>query len=85
MDVEKIARRVSELLDLNLDEVWAQGKSRKIVNARSLLCFWAVRELGVSMSSLAPRLKITPAAVSQSVLRGEKIIEQHHYSLVKQY
>jgi len=84
MDVEKIARRVSELLDLNSDEVWAQGKSRKIVNARSLLCYWAVRELGVSMSSLARRLKISPAAVSQSVLRGEKIIEQHHYCLVKQ-
>ncbi len=53
MDVEKIARPVSELFDLNLNEVWAQGKYRKIVNARSLLCFWAVRELGVSISSLA--------------------------------
>lgn len=84
MDVEKIARRVSELFDLNLNEVWAQGKYRKIVNARSLLCFWAVRELGVSMSSLARRLKISPAAVSKSVLRGERIIEQHHYSLLRE-
>ena len=84
MDVEKIARRVSKLFDLNLNEVWAQGKYRKIVNARSLLCFWAVRELGVCMSSLARRLKISPAAVSKSVLRGERIIEQHHYSLLRE-
>jgi REP element-mobilizing transposase RayT len=83
MDVEKIARRVSEIFDLKLNEVWAQGKYRKTVNARSLLCFWAVRELGVSMSSLARRLKISPAAVSKSVLRGEKIIEQQQYSLLK--
>jgi hypothetical protein len=35
------------------------------------------------MSSLAHRLKISPAAVSKSVLRGEKIIEQQQYSLLK--
>jgi lambda repressor-like predicted transcriptional regulator len=84
MDIDKIARRVAELFDLNLNEVWAPGKYRKIVNARSLLCFWAVRELGVSMSSLARRLKISPAAVSKSVLRGERIIAQHHYSLLSE-
>ena len=83
MDIEKIAQRVAELLDISLSEVWSQGKYRKIVNARSLLCFWAVRELGVGMSSLARRLKITPAAVSKSVLRGEKIVKQYHYTLLK--
>jgi REP element-mobilizing transposase RayT len=83
MDIEKIAERVADLLDMSPGDVWAQGKYSKIVNARSMLCFWAVRELGVSMSSLARRLKISPRAVSKSVLRGEKIIDQHKYSLLK--
>ena len=83
MDIEKIAERVADLLDMSPGDVWAQGKYSKIVNARSMLCFWAVRELGVSMSSLASRLKISPRAVSKSVLRGEKIIKQHNYSLLK--
>ncbi len=34
--------------------------------------------------TLARRLKISPAAVSKSVLRGERIIEQHHYSLLRE-
>jgi hypothetical protein len=83
MDVEKIAQRVTELLDISLNEVWAPGKYSKIVNARSLVCFWAVKDLGESMSSLARRFNISPAAVSKSVLRGEKIIEQQQYSLLK--
>jgi hypothetical protein len=83
MDIDKIAERVAELLDMSSSEVLAQGKYSKIVKARSILCCWAVRELGMSMSSLARRLKITPAAVSKSVLRGEKIIGQHQYSLLK--
>ncbi len=83
MDIDKIAQRVAELLDIKISEVWARGKYSKIVKARSMLCFWAVRELGVNMTSLARRLKISPVAVSKSVARGERIIEQHQYSLLK--
>lgn len=84
MDVEKIARHVANLLDLDTNEVWLEGKYRRIVQARSLLCFWAVRELGMSLASLSRRLNISPAAVSKSVKRGQKLIAQHKYSLVEE-
>ncbi|KUG21559.1 hypothetical protein ASZ90_008694 [hydrocarbon metagenome] len=45
MDLETIARRVSKVLSINAKDVWAAGKQQHIVNARSLLCYWAVREL----------------------------------------
>jgi chromosomal replication initiation ATPase DnaA len=76
LDLDKLAAYIAELLEIEVDEVWASGKYRRIVNARSLLCFWAVRELGVSLSDLARRLHISGAAVSQSVLRGEKLAKQ---------
>lgn len=41
--------------------------------ARSLLCYWAVRELGESMSSLARRLNVSTVTVSKSVHRGSEI------------
>jgi putative transposase len=81
LDLEGVASRVSEVLGLKPEEVWASGKYRRIVEARSLLCYWAVRELGVPMSSLARKLGISIPSVSVSVSRGQKIAEEKGYLL----
>lgn len=70
-----VGRTQCHLIGVKAEEVWAEGKYRPIVEARSLLCYWAVRELGVSMSSLARRLGISIPAVSDSVTRGRRIAE----------
>ena len=67
-----IASQVSSLMDLEASEIWKSGKSRRRVAARSLLCFWAVKELGMSMTELSRRLNLSLSGVSQSVIRGEK-------------
>jgi putative transposase len=82
MDLEKIAIRVSELMGIKLEDVWAQGKHQRIVDARSLLCFWAVRELGVSMASLGRKFGLSIPAISKSVTRGQQISESQGFSLV---
>ena len=71
------------MLGVKPEEVWAEGKYRRIVEARSLLCHWAVRELGVPMSSLAQKLGISIPAVSESVSRGRKIAETNGYVLLE--
>ncbi len=81
MNVDKIASHVAKLLGLSVDDVWAAGKQQHIVNARSLLCYWAVRELGVSMSSLSRRLEISLPAISKSVVRGKQIAEDNAFIL----
>jgi len=81
LDVDKVAERVAALMNLPVEAVWAAGKHQKTVAARSLLCYWSVRQLGVSMSSLAQRLEISPAAVSQSVIRGEELANKNGYGL----
>jgi len=81
MDVDKIASHVSRLMGLAVDDVWAVGKQQPIVNARSLLCYWAVRELGVSMSSLSRRLGISLPAISKSVVRGKQIAADNLFKL----
>ncbi|MBU0985858.1 MAG: hypothetical protein KKH68_01285 [Proteobacteria bacterium] len=53
-------------------EVLLPGKQRDRVKARSLLCFWTVRELGMSSPIIAGRRGITQPAVSSLVQRGEK-------------
>jgi hypothetical protein len=83
MDLEKIALRVSSLMDIKPEDVWAKGKHQRIVDARSLLCFWAVRELGMTMASLGRKLGLSIPAISKSVARGEQISESKSFSLIE--
>ena len=78
---ENVQRRVAKLLDLKPKQVLAIGKYKKTVAARSLLCFWVTRELGMSQYELSQKLKISQPAVSLSVKRGEQLVIRHNYSL----
>jgi hypothetical protein len=78
---KKVLGRVAQLLDLKPAQVLAVGKYKKTVAARSLLCFWATSELGISQSELGQKLKISQPAVSLSVKRGEQLVISHNYSL----
>ena len=67
-DLARIASRVSEVLGAKPEEVWAEGKYRRTVEARSLLCYWAVRELGIPMSSLGGNLGTSIPSVSEDAI-----------------
>ena len=73
---------MSDLMQLKPFEIWAPGKERKRVEARSLLCYWAVRDLGINMAELSRRLKLSLSGVSLSVNRGEKIAHNYGYELI---
>jgi putative transposase len=78
-DLDKLAAHVAEVLGIDVSVVWSAGKYRHIVEARSLLCYWSVRDLGVSMTSLAKILNLSVAAITQSVERGERLKEEKSY------
>jgi putative transposase len=81
-DLDKIAERVAVVMDMPVNQVLAAGKNRQTVRARSLLCYWAVRECGMNMVSLAKRLSLSQTAISQSVSRGEQIANENDFSLI---
>ncbi len=82
-DLKMIAERVFSVMNLEPSEIWKVRKIRRRVAVRSLLCFWAARELGISMTELSRRLNLSLSGVSQSVTRGEKIAEIHGYKLLE--
>ena len=41
--------------------------------ARSVTCYWTVRELGMTTVDVSRRLGITQSAVTKTVYRGEKL------------
>jgi putative transposase len=83
-DLDKLIRRVAELCDIEPRDVMAPGKQPQRVRARSLLCYWAVKELGISGTTVAKRISITQPAVSKAVQRGEKIALDNKLGLVKE-
>ena len=83
MTLDMVAQRVANIVGIEVQDVWSAGKYRKIVQARSLLCYWAVRESGESMASMARRLNLSVTAVSKSVARGEIFVRQGDLLLVE--
>ena len=71
--LNKIKTRVAEVLSVKQEDVWAAGRHQETVRARSLLCYWAVRKLGVTMTSLSKLLNISVQAIGKSVIRGENL------------
>jgi hypothetical protein len=80
-DYEKVLERISLLFQLEKDYITRRGNHRDRVQARDLLCYWTVVELGMPMVDVARKLNITPSAVSYAVQRGEKMAKERGYQL----
>jgi len=71
-DFDNVVDRVVKLFDMRPEEILSPGKQRERVRARGLVCYWAVKELGMSGTTVAKLLGIIQSSVSRAVERGEK-------------
>ena len=78
-----VTERVAELMSMEIEQVTAFGKAPQTVKARSLLCFWAHRKLGMTTIEIGKRLNISQSAVSRSSLRGQKIERENRFELIE--
>ncbi len=81
-DIHVLGERVGEIFNIDPSELYSSGKYKRIIKPRSVFCFWAVRELGETATSLAKRIGLTQPGISKSVLRGEKIVKDMNLKLV---
>jgi len=82
-NLNRIAERVAEIYGMEEREVFAKGRQHQKVKARSLLCFWAARELGMSLTDLARELDMSTPGVGFAVERGEAIVHDNKYQLME--
>jgi len=75
---------VAGLMDVEPWQVCAAGKQRAWARARSLFCYWAVRELGMTMTALSGKLNFSLSGVSLAVKRGEEIARSGGFELERQ-
>jgi len=82
-DLTRVAMKVSEIFKIDTEEILSKGKHQKKVKARSLFCYWAVKELEVSLTELSKAIGISVPAVGYSVERGSKIAKENDYKLIE--
>ena len=80
-DFDTVVKRVCDIFEMEARRILTPGKQPDRVVARSVLAYWAVRELGISETSVGKQLSLSQSATSRSVQRGEQIVAQRGLSL----
>jgi putative transposase len=75
--------RVAELTGLETAQILKPGKQPARVYARSLLCHWAIRSLGMTAVAVSKLLGISQPAVTRAGYRGEAIAAANNFNLVE--
>lgn len=81
-NLKKLCKKVSDIFQIKPNEIMKPGRYNNRVQARSVLCYYAVNDLGVTITELARQINISPQAVSLSVKRGELIIKNKNLKLL---
>ncbi len=81
VSLDHLIQRVADLIALHPHALIGPSKARKVVKGRIMICYWAVRELGFSMTEVATRLGISVSTVSVAVPKGERLVCQEGLSL----
>jgi chromosomal replication initiation ATPase DnaA len=80
-DLERLAQRICSVMNTDTEELFAPGKEQSRVRARSLYCYLAARELGISQIHLSKQLKLSPTAITFAVKRGERLAREMNFVL----
>ena len=83
VDLDRVARRVEEVLGAETGSVYSKGRRRNQTLLRSLFCYWAVRELGISNTEVGKKLGISQPAVGYAVRRGEVLAKERGFVLLE--
>ncbi len=82
-DLSRIEQKVVKIYQIDKEDLYTKSRQKKRSDARSLLCYWAVRELGMTGTDLARHLGLSQSGVVYSVNKGEKIIKEKGYRLIE--
>jgi len=73
---EHLLQRIADSFPVAKTDLLNASKHPVRVRARSLLCYWAVRNLGMTATAVAQKVGMTQPAVSRAVERGRGIDDE---------
>ena len=81
--LSSVALKVAATYEIYPDEVLRKGRQKSRVDDRSLFCYWAVRELKISLTDLARKLDMTVSLGGFAVQKSESIPLGPNYRLLE--
>jgi chromosomal replication initiation ATPase DnaA len=78
-----IEERVCRLSEMYPKDLYARGRRKELVEARSVFCFFAVTELKTALKDLAVRFSISGQAVGPAIERGRRIAEKKGLEFIR--
>jgi putative transposase len=79
--IEKVEERVLEIYQIDREELYSKSRQKVRAEARSVFCYWAVRELGAEGTQMAKRLHMSQPGVSYAVKKGERIVQDKNLQI----
>jgi REP element-mobilizing transposase RayT len=71
-----LTRQVASYFGMDPADLKLSGKTPNLVRAKSVICYVAVRHLGIKGVDVGRRLAISPSAVSHAIQRGAKLLSE---------
>ena len=81
--LDKIEQKVSKIYEIDRADLYIKSRQRTRADARSVLFYWAVRELGIEGTYLAKIFGMSQPGVVYAVNKGEKIVRQNNLNLIE--
>ncbi len=81
--LERIEDKVTDLFEITREDLYSRSRAKVRSDARSLFCYWAVRELGMNGTDLAKRLGLSQTGVVYAVKKGERIAEEKGWKILE--
>lgn len=81
-NLKKVEQKVIDIFGIDKEDIYSKGRRKIQAEARSLFCYWAVCELGLSRTYIATQLGMTQPGVGYAVNRGEKFAKKMKYKLI---
>lgn len=76
VDIGQLTEKVAKHYDIDPEDLRTASKEKTISQARTMLCYVAVRKIMISCAEVARELNISPSAVSRAASRGQKVLNE---------
>jgi putative transposase len=80
---DQLITRVAAMADIDASLMTSGGRDRHLVRNRQILCFIAVKHLGMSLTAVGHSLNISKVAVLNSVAKGKAIVQEDGIDMKK--
>jgi putative transposase len=82
-DFEFVLKKVLDIYDIKREDLNSGIRRMPIPDARALVCYWGVCDLGLTKVYIGQQLDMTPQAVGYAAERGKAIAEHNDLKLME--